>query len=70
MSFFDFLDKLRNKPEPVKSTIAFWFAIGLTLLIAVFWASTLINDKNKTANKGPSPFEMISNAFKANNAQK
>ena len=65
---FEFLEKLRSKPEPVRHAISFWSAIVITLFIAAFWANSLIGNISSSVSKtsqtaGPSPFEMFKKLF-------
>ncbi|HEY4483131.1 MAG TPA: hypothetical protein VI953_03085 [Candidatus Paceibacterota bacterium] len=65
---FEFLEKLRAKPEPVRHAISFWSAIVLTLVIASVWANSLIGNISSSVSKenqtaGPSPFEVFKNLF-------
>ncbi|MBI4155768.1 MAG: hypothetical protein HY507_00870 [Candidatus Zambryskibacteria bacterium] len=60
---FDFLEKLRSKPEKVKKQIAFFVSIFLAGIIFVVWLSVIYPDfrqsqkqKQKVENLTPSPF--------------
>lgn len=35
------IESIRKKPKEVRQRYAFWYAIGFTAFIAVFWVSTL-----------------------------
>ncbi len=61
MTAFDALEKLRSKPEIVKHHIALWTSVGITLIIAVAWLSTLSLAGTPTVAKetGPSPWQNI-----------
>lgn len=61
---FDFLDKLRAKPEPVRRVIALGTVSGMTFLISLVWFSTLgtrlsADDSVMLAKESPSPMESI-----------
>lgn len=65
---FEFLEKLRAKPEPVRHAISFWSAIVITLVVAAIWANSLIGGISDSVSKetqtaGPSPFEVFKNLF-------
>ncbi|MBP6858910.1 MAG: hypothetical protein KBC33_03740 [Candidatus Pacebacteria bacterium] len=40
MSLNSTLDNLRAKPEHVRTRIAFWSSLGLTVVIFTFWAAS------------------------------
>lgn len=37
MAFEAYLDNLRTKPEHVRRRFAFWWAVVITVVIAIFW---------------------------------
>jgi hypothetical protein len=39
--FLNFLDRLRAKPAPVKTQVAFWTALSATAIIATIWMTTV-----------------------------
>ena len=40
MGIADYIEHLREKPEHVRNRYAFWTALGVTLVIAIFWVSS------------------------------
>ncbi|HEY9583324.1 MAG TPA: hypothetical protein VJK09_03420 [Candidatus Paceibacterota bacterium] len=57
----EFLEKLRQKPEPIRRAIAFWTSAVITFLILSVWVTRLgTNFSNKTSQVA-SPFETIKN---------
>jgi hypothetical protein len=46
----NFIQKLREKPEPVKKQIAFWSSFGITLVIFLFWLASITGVTNKVAD--------------------
>ncbi|HEY4518462.1 MAG TPA: hypothetical protein VJG48_02440 [Candidatus Paceibacterota bacterium] len=65
---FEFLEKLRAKPEPVRHAISFWSAIVVTLVIAIVWANSLMGEISSSVSEtsqtaGPSPFQVFKNLF-------
>jgi len=41
MAIEAYLDNLRTKPEHVRRRFAFWWALALTALIAIFWFGSI-----------------------------
>lgn len=50
--FFDTLDKLRNKPAPVKRSIAFGISLSITALVGVLWVISFYAYASESAKKG------------------
>jgi len=48
MSVQSYLEHLRGKPEHVRSRIAFWSSLGITLVIFAFWAATFSISSTQT----------------------
>ena len=59
-----FLDKLRQKPEPLRRAIAFWASALITFLIVAVWAVHLsVSVSGRDSSQVASPFETIKNEF-------
>lgn len=67
---FEYIEKLRNRPEKSKKRIAFLGAFSVTAVIIAVWATTLypdfIDSENRqeaAASKGPSPVGSFLQSF-------
>ncbi len=58
MSFFDFLEKLQQKPEGSRKKIAIIAALAIMALIAAVWLTTF-NLKTASKEKITAPFNFI-----------
>jgi len=68
---FNFLEKLRQKPDRVKKQIAFLIALFFSGLIFVIWLSVIYPDfkrrqqrTERVSNLEPSPIETFGETFK------
>ncbi|MCF7835682.1 MAG: hypothetical protein K9M15_00995 [Candidatus Marinimicrobia bacterium] len=60
MSFFDWLDKIREKPEPVRKRIAYALTASLVFLIMFVWVSLSLSKPDSGEDKATrSPFSVI-----------
>lgn len=59
MSFFDYLERLREKPEPVRRKILLASSVALTLFIATLWLSGFrlepLRGEEQTVERGIHP---------------
>jgi hypothetical protein len=65
---FDFIDKLRAKPEKEKRKFAFMFSGVITSIIFMIWIFTVVHTASNLAplpddSRGPSPFAQIGGSF-------
>jgi len=57
MSIQSHLNHLRSKPDHIKKHIAFWSALGMTLVISLFWVASF-------TSVGSNSEQAIANAVK------
>lgn len=58
-----FIEKLKEKPEPVRRAIAFWASLGLAVIILAAWATQLPNKLSGTSSQVASPIEALKSEF-------
>ena len=65
MSFFEWLENLRQKPVEKRRRILFLSMVVSMAVIIIIWVGLLKyqNNDNARANRGPSPWQVIKNTF-------